>query len=116
MPALPASAAPASVPHAAPRKKNGLLDQVNLIDLTDDHQTVAVNGTSGDANTVTASQLKTPLAHDPQYVNCTMAPQEESKDSFDMRKFSQLKLNQLSLLTSFCCCFLFVKQNHLRVH
>ncbi|XP_017489055.1 PREDICTED: SHC-transforming protein 1-like, partial [Rhagoletis zephyria] len=88
VPALPASAAPASVPHAAPRKKNGLLDQVNLIDLTDDHQTVAVNGTSGDANTVTASQLKTPLAHDPQYVNCTMAPQEEPKDSFDMQPFT----------------------------
>lgn len=79
---------PASVPHAAPRKKNGLLaDQVNLIDLTDEsHQVMALNGNGSPAN-----QLKAPLPHDPQYVNC-MAPPEDPKDPFDMRKFFCIKI------------------------
>lgn len=85
---------PASVPHAAPRKKNGLLaDQVNLIDLTDESgQVVAVNG-NGSASA--SNQLKAPLPHDPQYVNC-MAPSEDPKDPFDMRKF--LVVNQFFIL------------------
>lgn len=95
---------PASVPHAAPRKKNGLLsdqgNQVNLIDLTDEgNQVVAVNGngnSNGNASASSlASQLKAPLPHDPQYVNC-MAPSEDPKDPFDMRK--SLLIFQLFIL------------------
>ena len=87
----------AAAPHAAPRKKNGILEQVTLIDLNDDQQQTVV-ATNGNLST---SQLKAALPHDPQYVNC-MSPQEDTKDPFDMRKWpDQLLLKQNELTKRF---------------